>query len=344
MAASATTYPQLVGNIRSGQLSPVYLIHGEEGYYIDQLVKLFEQILPEADREFNQYILYAPETSMNRVGDLCYRYPMMAERQIVIVKEMQAARADDVDRLAKYVLNPNPTTILVLVFRGATAKGKELMTAAKKKAVIYESTKVKDKDLPDLITQVIKNKGMNPDYKAVEMLRDYVGSDLSRLYNEIDKLSIILGTGATVTPEAVEKNIGISKEYNNFELLEALAARDPLKSMKIAEYFQANPKANPLVMTTALLYGYFSDLLIAMYSADKSDSGLMKALGMKSAWGLKKFRTGMSHYSARQVIEVIWALRQFDTRSKGNGSRQDSYNLFHDLIFHILTARGDLGI
>lgn len=344
MAAPAVTYQSLRNQILQGDLAPVYLLHGEEGYYIDQLVKLFENVLPPEEREFNQYIVYAPSTPMMQAADLCHRFPMMADRQMVIIKEMQSIRADEVDKLQRYVLNPSPKTVLVMVFRGATAKGKELMAAAKKKAVIFESKKVADYQMAPLIDSLIKEKGLRSEPKAVEMLRDFIGSDLSRMYNEIDKLATILGPGATVTPEAVERNIGISKEYNNFELVEALAERNAVKAMKIVEYFKSNPKANPLVMTTALLYGYFSDLLIAFYTKDKSDHGLQDSLGLKSSYGLRKFKSGMRMYNARQVIEVIWALRQFDTQSKGQGSRQDQYDLFHDLIFHILTARGDLGV
>ncbi len=344
MAAAATTFTEIKNQILQKRLAPVYLLYGEEGYFLDQLVKLFEQVLPEADREFDQYILYAPSTSMGQASDLCHRFPMVSERQMVIIKEMQAARADEVDRLAQYVLNPTPSTVLVLVFRGAAAKGKDLIAAAKKKAVVYESKKKRDYEMGPEIAQLIQEKGMRADPKALEMLRDHIGTDLSRMYNEIDKLATILGPGASVTPEAIERNIGISKEYNNFELIEALAERNPAKAMRIAEYFESNPKANPLVMTTALLYGYFSDLLIAHYTKDKSDSGLQASLGLKNSYALRKFRTGMARYNARQVIEVIWALRQFDAQSKGQGSRQDQYALFHDLIFHILSAPGNLGI
>ncbi len=344
MAAAGVTYNELRNQIKQGNLQPVYLLHGEEGYYIDQLVKLFENVLPPADREFDQYILYAPDTSMAQASDMCHRFPMIAERQMVIIKEMQAIRAEEVDKLQRYVLNPSPSTVLVMVFRGATAKGKDLMAAAKKKAVIFESKKASEREMPMMIDSLIQEKGMRSDHKALEMLRDYIGSDLSRMYNEIDKLATILGPGATVTPEAVERNIGISKEYNNFELVDALAERNPVKAMKIADYFASNPKANPLMMTTALLYGYFSDLLIAFYTKDKTDMGLQRALGLKSPYALRKFKNGMRCYSASQVIEVIWALRKFDIQSKGQGSRQDAYQLFRELIFHILAASGNLGI
>lgn len=341
---ASPTFQSIANEIKSGKLAPVYILHGEEGYYIDELVKLFENFLPEADREFNQYILYAPETQAGQVMDLCYRYPMMAERQMVILKEAQAVGANEINRLHKYVQNPSPTTVFVICFRGEKAKGKDLMAAAKTKATVFESKKVADYNLIPLISAYIKQKGLTAEPKSMEMLRDYIGTNLSALFNEIDKVAGILGKGANITPEAIERHVGISKEYNNFELIDALAVRDYGKAMKIAQYFAANPKGNPLVMTTAALYNFFSDLLVALYTKDKSDAGLMASLKLKSAYPLKKYKAAMRQYNAFQLIEIIWALRQFDARSKGQGSRQDQYSLFHELIFHIVTAPGNLGV
>lgn len=344
MAAAAVTFDGLRQQIRQGKLAPVYLLHGDEGYYIDQLVKDFENVLPEADKEFNQYILYATQVQPGQVMDICSRYPMMAERQMVILKEAQAVRADQINRLYKYVQNPSPTTVLVIVFRGDKAKGKELMAAAKSKAVVFESKKPTDWQLPALINGYVKQMGLTADAKSVEMLRDFIGADLSHLFNEIDKLASLLPAGAMITPEIVERNIGISKDFNSFELVDALSVKDAAKVMRIANYFASNPKANPLVMTTSALFNFFSDLLVAYYAKDKTDQGLMSALGLKSAYPLRRVRAGMRSYNAFQVIEAIWALRQFDVRSKGNGSRQNEHALFRELMFHMLTAPGDLGI
>ncbi|MDE6654639.1 MAG: DNA polymerase III subunit delta [Muribaculaceae bacterium] len=342
MAAAALTFDELRRDIKKENLAPVYLIHGKEGYYTDILVKDFENILAPEDKEFNQYVLYAPQTEIAEIIEVCSRFPMMAERQVVIVKEAQSARADQINKLAGYVNNPSPSTVLVIVFRGEEAKGKDLISAVKSKGVIYESKKVKDWQLPNLIQTYVKSKSMNIDGKSLEMLADYIGTDLGNLYNEIDKLALILGPGATITPASVELNIGISKDYNNFELVDALAAKDAAKVFRIAGYFASNPKANPLPVTTVVLYNFYSDLLIAFYAADKSDQGLMKELGLRFPMQLKKFKTAMRTYNAYQVIEAIWALRQFDNRSKGNGSRQDAYKLFHDLMFHLLSAPGKL--
>ena len=341
MASANPSYPELRRQIASrSSLSPVYLLHGEEGYYIDELVKAFEELVPEEERVFNLYILYAPESGVETVMDICHRYPMMAERQVVIVKEAQAIRADQLNKLHNYVAQPNPTTVLVISCRGAQAKGKELLAAVKKNGVIFESKRLSERNVLPVISDLIKERKLNVDVKALSMLRDYIGTDLSRLYNEIDKLALILGPGAMITPEAVERNIGISKDYNNFELIDAVNSRNAAKTFTIVEYFRNNPKNNPTVMTVSSLFNQFSNLLIYHYTRDKTQSGYMDALGLRSPWALKGYEVAARNYNVRQTIEIISAIREFDTRSKGIGSRQNEYDLLKDLMFRILTARG----
>lgn len=344
MASSTPTYSELRRQLAAKtSLAPVYLLHGEEGYYIDELVKDFEALVPEEERDFNLYVLYAPESGVETVMDVCHRYPMMAERQVVIVKEAQAIRADQLNRLHSYVERPNPTTVLVISCRGAQAKGKELLAAVKKNGVIFESKRLSERNILPVISDLIKEKKLSVDPKALSMLRDYIGVDLARLYNEIDKLALILGPRAMITPEAIERNIGISKDYNNFELIDAINSRNAAKAFAIAEYFRNNPKNNPTVMTVSSLFNQFSNLLIYHYTRDKSQSGYLDALGLKSPWALKGYETAARNYNVRQTIEIISAIREFDTRSKGIDSRQNEYYLLKDLIFHILTARGFIG-
>lgn len=344
MASSTPTYSELWRQLAAKtSLAPVYLLHGEEGYYIDELVKDFEALVPEEERDFNLYVLYAPESGVETVMDVCHRYPMMAERQVVIVKEAQAIRADQLNRLHSYVERPNPTTVLVISCRGAQAKGKELLAAVKKNGVIFESKRLSERNILPVISDLIKEKKLSVDPKALSMLRDYIGVDLARLYNEIDKLALILGPRAMITPEAIERNIGISKDYNNFELIDAINSRNAAKVFAIAEYFRNNPKNNPTVMTVSSLFNQFSNLLIYHYTRDKSQSGYLDALGLKSPWALKGYETAARNYNVRQTIEIISAIREFDTRSKGIDSRQNEYDLLKDLIFHILTARGFIG-
>ena len=344
MAAETITFPALKKQIAARQLKPVYLLHGEEGYFIDELLKDFEALIPEEDRDFNLTILYAPESGVETVMDVCHRYPMMAEYQVVIVKEAQAIRADVLNKLHHYVEKPNPTTILVIACRGAQAKGKELLAAARKNGIVFESKKISERSILPTIADLIKEKGLNIEPKALSMLRDYIGTDVAHLYNEIDKLSFILGKGSMVTPEAIERNIGISKDFNNFELVDAINARNANKAFTIIEYFRNNPKNNPTVMTVATLFNHFSNLLIYHYTADKTQAGYMDALGLKSPWGLRNYEAGARAYNVRQTIEIISALREFDTRSKGIGSRQNEYDLLHDLIFRILTAYGVINV
>ncbi|MCM1354896.1 MAG: DNA polymerase III subunit delta [Staphylococcus sp.] len=344
MASSTPTFSELKRQLAArSSLAPVYLLHGEEGYYIDELVKDFEALVPEEERDFNLYILYAPESGVETVMDVCHRYPMMAERQVVIVKEAQAIRADQLNKLHSYVSKPNPTTVLVISCRGAQAKGKDLLAAVKKNGVIFESKRLSERNVLPVISDLIKEKNLNVDAKALSMLRDYIGTDLSRLYNEIGKLAMILGKGAMITPEAIERNVGISKDYNNFELIDAVNSRNAAKAFAIIGYFRENPKSNPTVMTVSALFNQFSNLLIYQYTRDKSPSGYMDALGLRSQWALKGYEIAARNYNVRQTIEIISAIREFDTRSKGIGSRQNEYDLLQDLVFHILTARGFIG-
>lgn len=343
MAANAVTYQSLLAQIGKGDLRPVYLLHGDEGYFIDELVKAFEHVLSDEEKEFNQYILFAPQTAPQEVVDICRRYPMMADRQIVILKECQSARADQLDKLAKYILEPSPQTVLVICARGEKAKGRAMLDAVKKSgAVVFESKKIADYNLPQYIQQFINSRGLNVQPKALEMLKEYIGTDLSRMYNELDKLINILGAGATVTPESVERNIGYSKDYNAFELVDALAAKDAARAMRIVGYFRANPKAVPMVMLTPTLFNFYQDLLIVFSERDKSDRNLQLALGLKSPYGLRKFTIARQHYNAWQAIEAIRAIRRFDAQTKGVGSRRDEYDLLDELIFRLLTAPGHL--
>ncbi len=346
MATPATTFESLSRSLEAGNYRPVYILHGEEGYYIDRLVKMFEKILPVDDREYGLTNMYAPQVAdPQAIIDVCRQVPMMTDRQIVIVREAQSVKGEFLDKLAKYAAAPTPTTILVVASRGEKLRGKELAKAVKAAGgVIFESPKLWPNNIPPLITSYIKSKGLNADPKAIEMLGDFIGTNLSRLYNEIDKLAEILGPKATVTPEAVERNIGISKDYNNFELIDAVATRDAAKMMRIGAYFEANPKQNPFVVTAASLFGFFADLLQAYYTKDRSDRGLQQELGLTNSFAVRRIKTGMSNYNAFQVIEILDAIRRYDAMSKGSGSRQDPYKMLNDLLFHIATAPGDLPV
>ncbi len=344
-AASTPTFESLSRDIRRGNLSPVYLLYGEEGYYVDKLVDLFEALVPDDERDFNLYNIYAPEMSPEAIADTCRRFPIMADRQVVIVREAQAVAANIIDKLHLYASNPNETTVLVIVMRGSKeAKGKNLVAQVKKNGIVFESKKLTDRTIGTAISAMIKERGLNIDQKGLIMMRDYVGTDLSRLYNEIEKLAVALPPGASVTPEVIERNIGISKDYNNFELVEAISERNAAKAFMIVRYFASNPKNNPTVVTVSTLFNFFSNLLIYQYAPVKTKEALMAELGFKSEWQLRRYDAAARMYNARQSIEIISAIRRMDTRSKGIKSRMNQFDLLHDLIFHILSARGEIVI
>ena len=343
MATPTATFEGIRSQLKNRKYAPIYILHGEEGFFIDELVKEFEAIVAPEERDFNLYTLYAPQVDMGTVMDVCRRYPMMADYQVVILKEAQAIRSDDLNQLHHYAEHLSSSTILVVCCRGVAVKAKDLVASTVAAGgVVFESKKLNDSRTASAISQFIKERGLNIEPKGLAMLRDYVGSDLSRLYNEIDKLTIALGANATVTPESIERHIGMSKDYNNFELLDAVSRKDAVTVFKVIEYFRRNPKSNPTVMTSSQLFRYFSNLLIAWFTPDRSDSSLMAALGFKSAYALRSYREGMRCYNAWQTIEIISAIRKFDTASKGIDSRSDEYDLLRELMFRILNARGDI--
>ena len=347
MAAPTVTFETIKRQLSAGKYAPVYLLQGEEGYYIDELVKLFERILPEEDREYALTNMYVPQIEdPKEITDVCRTLPMLTERQVVIVREAQAATAAFTDKLVPYVKSPTPTTILVIASRGANIKGSQIVKATKASGVVYDTPKIWDNQVPRLAEDYMKTRGLNAGEKSAELLAEYVGTSLSALYNQIDKLAEILGRGATVTPEAIEMHVGISKDYNNGELVDALAVRDAAKAMRIVRNFAANPKKHPFVMTTATLFGFYADLMQAWYTADRSDRGLQEAFGLNpyNKFALKRLKSGMQSYNPFQIIEILDLLRHYDAQSKGVGSRRDPFELLYDTVYHVLTAPGRLPV
>ena len=299
MAANNTlTYASLMAEIKRGPKYPVYLLHGQEGYFIDRLAEAFEMLVPDEMKAFNLYTLYAPETEPDTIIRACRSFPMMGERQVVILKEAQAARADVINRLHTYVSNPSPTTVLVICFRGAEAKGKDLLAAIRKGGYPnFESKKIYESGLPALISGLVKENNLTIEAKGQAMLADYIGTDVSRLYGEIKKLALILPPGSMITPEVIERNIGISKDYNNFELCDALATRNGEKALRIIHYFRSNPKNNPTVMTLSALFDFFAGLLCCHWGRSMSPSDRMKMLGVKSSFQMKRYDLGVRAYA-----------------------------------------------
>lgn len=343
MAASskASTYDSLRRQIISHNFAPVYFLHGEEGYFIDELVKLLEVALPEDDREFNQYILYGGDSTASDAVTRCQAYPMMSDRVMVIVKEAQIWDQRQLPALIPYLNNPMPTTTLVIVCRGKVVKNKELFNAITAiRGEVFESKKLKEGGVMQEVERLLSERGLNIEPKGLSMMCDFVGTDMSRLYNQVEKLSVVLEKGAMVTPEVIERNIGVSREFNTFELKDAIFARDATKSVRIIEQFRANPKTNPAIPVVATLFSGFSDLLIYHFTRDKSPQSLMGALGFKWPVQLQSVEKAAHNFNARQTIAIITLLRDTDRKMKGIGSRMDPYDLLRNLIFNIFNCRG----
>ena len=342
MAAAAPTFDVFLKQIRSGRdIAPVYVIHGEEGYYTDRLLEAFIDLVPEEDRDFNLYTLFGQQTDSATIHENCRRYPMMADRQVVIVREMQSMRITESAKLAAYLTNPSPTTVLVLAFRGEKASGKDFLDAARKGgAVFFESKKLNDRNVVSEISRIIKEHGLNIEAAGLQILRDHIGADLSKIYSEVDKLTVALEPGAMVTPEVIEANIGISKVFNIYELTDALGRRDSKKVFTIFASFRKNPKQAPFPRILYALFNYFSDITCYHFIRTKTPEVLAKSFPGKASWAISKIGDAARSYNARQAIDIVSAIRDADARSKGVGSRLDPWDIMQELLFRILNTRG----
>lgn len=317
---------------------------GEEAYYIDLIVKALESnVVDEADRDFNSIVFYGADADIGRVIGCAQQYPVMADRQLVMLKEAQSMgqAKSQLDKLASYVARPNPSTVLAIVYKGDVLPATSTLLKKAKEAdcVVFRSDKLRDYQLAGPITDYCASKGIGIDDKAVSLLCDYIGNPLSKLFGEIDKLIVAAGKDVKrISPELIERNIGISKDFNTFELVKAISRKDYPKAMLIVEYFSRNPKQNPGVMVVATLFGFFSKLFVAAVTRDKSDASLMAALELKNAYALRDYRDGLRCYNARQALAAIHSIREYDTQSKGIGSTQNEFELLKELVFKIFTA------
>ena len=332
------TYEDIAKNIKNGKFAPVYLLMGEEDYYIDRISDyIVEKALDENEKEFNLTIMYGLDTDVASIVNNAKRYPMMSEHQVVVVKEAQNIRAWD--DLSFYLQKPLESTILVICYKhGTMDKRKKIVAEIEKKGVVFESKKLKENMLPAFITTYLKRRKMEIEDKAAEMMADFVGNDLNRMAGELDKLIITMPAGKNrITPEEIERNIGISKDYNNFELKNALIAKDTLKANKIVKYFNDNPKNNPIQPTLTILFNYFSNLMVAYYAPERSDNGVAAYLGLKSPWQAKEYLAGMKAYSGVKTMNIITQIRLCDAKSKGIGNVSLSQGeVLRELVYFIL--------
>lgn len=338
MTKQEITCDDILRELRSKQYRPIYYLMGEEAYYIDLISDyIMDNVLTDTEKEFNLSVVYGADVDIATVINAAKRYPMMSEHQVVIVKEAQSIR--NIDELSYYLQKPLRSTILVMCHKhGVLDRRKKLAAEIEKVGILFESKKLKETQLPAFITSYMKRKEVDLEPKATSMLADFVGTDLSRLTGELEKLIITLPKGQTrVTPEQIERNIGISKDYNNFELRSALVERNVLKANQIINYFEKNPKTNPLQMTLSLLFGFYSNLMLAYYAPEKSEQGIASFLGLKSPWQAREYQTAMKRYSGVKTMQIIGEIRYTDAKSKGigNSSLTDS-ELLRELVFKIL--------
>jgi DNA polymerase III subunit delta len=315
------TPEQALKDIRQKKIQPLYFIHGDEPYYIEQIADALEKaVVPEAEKSFNQFVVFGKDLDIGAVLNYARRFPFMAERQLVLVKEaQQVAGIDNKEKYAileQYAQNPLPSTVLVLCFQGNFDARKSLPKVFEKSGVLVHSKKMYDNKLPDWLAEYIRSKGSKVSPKAIQMLVEFVGNDLKRLASEVDKMLLNLTLADEISAAVVEKYVGISKEYNVFELQKALMQRDVLKANRIANYLAANPKENPLPQVLILLYNFFSKVLVVHSSRDKSEAGVAAALGI-NAFFAKDYLLAARNYSLGHIAQIISALRQADNASKG---------------------------
>lgn len=336
-----TDFISIMGELKARRFRPVYLLMGEESYYIDQICDyLAENVLKAEEVDFNRTICYGNDTTASQVVDTARRYPMMAERQLVIVKEAQSIK--QLEPLEKYLANPMPSTVLVWCVKNGKIDGrkyKKLLTLANSIGVVFESKKLYESQLPGFIRSYAKSKGASIDDKACQMIAENIGADLNRLTSEIDKVLISLkNKDKTITDEIVEREIGVSKDFNGFELRDALVRKDALKANRIINYFDSNPQSGNVYGLLPLIFNYFQNLMIVYYTpGEKSDHNIAGALGLKNTWGVKEYMTGLRNYSAGKVMRIIDKIRETDTKLKGIENPSTSPGeLMKELVFYIL--------
>lgn len=327
---------KIVNDIKAGNIKPIYFLMGEEPYYIDKLSDYIEaNVLSEEEKGFNQTVLYGRDVTIEDIISTAKRYPMMAERQVVIVKEAQDL-SRTIDKIESYAENPMSTTVLVMCYKYKTLdKRKKSTKAIAKNGLVYESKKLYENQVGDWIKRVLSGKKYNIEPKAAAMLVEFLGTDLSKINNELEKLQIILPKGSTITPAAIEENIGFSKDYNVFELRKAIGERNQLKAYKIAENFANNPKENPMVVTTGLVFGFFVQLLKYHGLKDKNPKNVAAVLGVNPFF-LKEYDVAIKNYPMRKVSAIVAALRDIDVKSKGVGANAlSNSDLLKEMLYKI---------
>ena len=327
---------KIVNDIKAGNIKPIYFLMGEESYYIDKLSYYIEdKVLSEDEKGFNQTVLYGRDVTIEDIVSTAKRYPMMSERQVVIVKEAQDL-SRTIDKIESYAENPMPSTVLVFCYKYKTLdKRKKVTKLLAKNGIVYESKKLYENQVGDWIKRVLAGKKYSIEPKANAMLVEFLGTDLSKINNELEKLQIILPKGSTITPHHIEENIGFSKDFNVFELRKAIGDRNQLRAYTIADNFAQNPKDNPIVMTTSLVFSFFVQLLKYHGLKDKNPNNVAKVLGVNPFF-LKDYDIALKNYPMRKVSQIVTSLRDVDVKSKGVGANAlPQSDLLREMLFKI---------
>jgi DNA polymerase-3 subunit delta len=334
------TYGSIMRDLKAGKYLPLYYLHGEEAYYIDKICDyIAEHALAPEERDFNQTILFGSDVTASQVADAARRYPMMAARQVVIVKEAQNIK--NTDALEKYFKQPLASTVLVMCHKNGKIDGRkrEYTKAIQQAGILFESQKLRERDLPPFIENYLKERQTSIDPKSEQLIADSIGADLSRLTSELDKLILSLpADDKRVTPQIVEDQIGVSKDFNGFELRDAIVNRNVYKANQIINYFDKNPKAGSLYSFLPMLFNYFQNLMIAFYAPQRqSQEGVAAWLELRSPWAAKDYMTGMRNYTGSKVMQILGKLREIDAKSKGlDNPNTPPGELMKELIFYIL--------
>ena len=338
------TANEIIKDFKNRKLKPLFLLHGEEPYFIDLVSDYAEsKLLSDAEKSFNQTVVYGKDTDIMTVLNAAKRYPMMSDYQLVLVKEaqdMKWGKEDDdkkgINPVLSYLESPLPSTVLIFCHKyGKFDKRKKTYKAIDKNGLVFESTSLYDNKIPGWIEEYAGSKGYKMDQQATAVMAEYLGNDLSKIANELDKLILNVNAGQTITAQHVQDNIGISREYNVFELQAALSKKDPFKVNQIINYFEANPKANPIVLVLGNLNNFFSKVLLYHYTKDKSPQSLARELGVNPFF-VKDYELAARSYNYGKTMQIIGLLREYDLKSKGVDSNAGPGELLKELMFKIL--------
>ncbi|MDA9760053.1 DNA polymerase III subunit delta [Flavobacteriaceae bacterium] len=331
------TVQSILNEIKAGDIRPLYFLMGEEAFFIDQISTFIEtSVLDETQRGFDQTTIYGKDTSIDAIVSSAKRFPMLAERQVIVVKEAQNL-SRTIEDLLPYIKNPQHTTTLVICYKYKSIdKRKALYKALSKAHVVFESKKIYDSKIPSWISGELQKMNLKITPKASYLLSEFLGNDLAKISNELSKLQLVMGDNDLITPELIQINIGISKDFNNFELQKAIAQLDQKKAYQIVRYFSENPNQHPMVLTVATLYSFFSKLMILHTVNDRNPKVLSRAIGV-NPYFLNDYTAAAKNFPMRRISSVFQTLRTIDVKSKGVGANLKPLDLYQELIFRILS-------